>query len=540
MKFSKKSKYILLGLLAILNIIVRLPVNSHEGGVDSFYIHALSTSISNFGFAKWIIHPTSFFGLYPYSYPSSQPFILSSLSQSLGISLEYTILLFCIFLGLVGLFSSFILSNEIFDNDLYSLLVAFLYSLAPNFIRFTYWQTSTRGLFMAMFPLFIWLFVKYGNRLGKRYVIMLVMLLVFFLATHRIAMFLPVIIFAYLVTCILKYLLKEFAKKSSSIFLNVHVMYILFIVSLSLFLIQFTEFSILDLNDYHSGYWWDGTDFISIILNMSADYTSKMGILLFFAVAGFVKLISKDEKKIGELFILLSFIGFLPLMGLENYSPLIMFPFLTILTVVGIIAILDNFVKWKRGKAVFVILCIIFSTSFVFFMIDHWNMDEDSLSEKTVASAAFIKDRSNCTIVANTGDLASKITAFSTVPTIPLGGPYAISAPPGQIIYGFVNPEKDITVRPLQMSEIKPSTDTLYALTKSSNAKNEWVSIIDNYYWDERSVNMRLKYNSHLIIEIGNFGMFHYWSWRGSKLLRSLHDSGNKIYSNNKDNIYYI
>jgi hypothetical protein len=360
------------------------------------------------------------------------------------------------------------------------------------------------------------------------------MLLVFFLATHRVAMFLPVIIFAYMVTWVSNHIFKEYAKSSSSMFLNVHVMYILFIVSLSLFLIQFTEFSILDLNDYHSGYWWSGTDFISIILNMSADYSSKMGILLFFAVAGFVKLISKSEKNIGELFILLSFICFLPLMGLENYSPLIMFPFLTILTVVGIIAILDNFVRWERGKAVCVILFIIFSTTFVFFMVDHWNLNEDSLHDETVASAAFIKNRSNGTIVANSGDLSSKITAFSTVPTIPLGGPYALADPPGQIVYGFVSPE-DVTVQPIKITDIRPSTDTLYSLIGAPNAKNEWVSLIGG-----GGIDMRSKYNAHLVIESGIPGMFNYWSWRPSGFLRSLHSSGNKIYSNNFETIYSI
>ena len=131
-------------------------------------------------------------------------------------------------------------------------------------------------------------------------------------------------------------------------------------------------------------------------------------------------------------------------------------------------------------------------------------MDEDSLSDETMASAIFIKDRSNGTIVTNMGDVASKITAFSGIPTIPLGGPYAIYAPPGQIIYGFVDPDKDIALRKLEISEIRPSTDTLYALTKSTNAKTEWVEILGG------SIDMRSKYNAHLVIESGIPGMFMY------------------------------
>jgi hypothetical protein len=54
-----------------LNIVVRIPVLPIERGGDSSLIHWMSDSIIIEGGAKWVIHPASVFGWYPYSYPSA-------------------------------------------------------------------------------------------------------------------------------------------------------------------------------------------------------------------------------------------------------------------------------------------------------------------------------------------------------------------------------------------------------------------------------------------------------------------------------------
>ena len=45
MRLSKKTKYVLIGLLVILNIILRLPVIPYEIGMDFFNIHELANSV---------------------------------------------------------------------------------------------------------------------------------------------------------------------------------------------------------------------------------------------------------------------------------------------------------------------------------------------------------------------------------------------------------------------------------------------------------------------------------------------------------------
>ena len=91
MKFSKKNNCILFALLIFLNIIIRYPITQHSFGTDSFFIYTLATSISEHGYAKWVIHPLSLLGVYPLSYSSMYPFLLSGTSISTDLSIEYII-----------------------------------------------------------------------------------------------------------------------------------------------------------------------------------------------------------------------------------------------------------------------------------------------------------------------------------------------------------------------------------------------------------------------------------------------------------------
>ena len=64
-------------MLILLNIAVRIPVTPHEIGDDTFFIHWMAQSILEEKPAMWLVHPASVFGLYPYSYHSFVPFLLS-------------------------------------------------------------------------------------------------------------------------------------------------------------------------------------------------------------------------------------------------------------------------------------------------------------------------------------------------------------------------------------------------------------------------------------------------------------------------------
>ena len=209
MKFSKRVNYTVLAFLALLNLAFRIPMTPHGvDTVDSTYIWGLANSISTFGYAEWILHPLSFFGLYPLSYPSTVPTILSIVSQALGLDIEYVILLLGFVLGILGMFGAYIMALAIRKDHLFAFLTAFAFSLAPVFIEYTRWTATARNLFITLLPLLIWSLLCYHNKnQGKwKYLLLALIVLVVLGSTHRMFLLMPLVIIAYFVTMSIKFI----------------------------------------------------------------------------------------------------------------------------------------------------------------------------------------------------------------------------------------------------------------------------------------------------------------------------------------------
>src|SRR5438132_13833891 len=112
MGLSRKVTFVLLLFLVSLNLLVRYPRTPHELDYDGFVFHGMTLSLVQEGYAKWTIHPLSYFGLYPLSHPSGGLFTLAGLSEASGVSIEGAILLFDLAVVTVGLLSAFVLSME--------------------------------------------------------------------------------------------------------------------------------------------------------------------------------------------------------------------------------------------------------------------------------------------------------------------------------------------------------------------------------------------------------------------------------------------
>ena len=187
MKFSKRIKYMLLGSIIFLVIALRYPTTPHEIGWDSFFIHKLINTLNHQGYPSWWIHPFSTFGLTPFSYASAGPVVLSGFSQVSGLSIENSILLFGIICGLLGIFGSYLVAKQIFNNDLYIFLVVFGFSTCEIFLTYTSWTMTTRGLFIAILPFFIFLILR-KRELDKNiiFTILIIITFIFLVATFPV------------------------------------------------------------------------------------------------------------------------------------------------------------------------------------------------------------------------------------------------------------------------------------------------------------------------------------------------------------------
>ena len=544
MRFSKRNKYLLFALLTILNIIFRLPVTAHEIGVDSFFIHRLATSISTYGYAGWTVHPVSFTGLYPLSYASAYPFLLSGISQITGISVEYAILLSCILLGIFSVFFTFLFAKEVKNDDLFAFLVAFVFSLSPNFLRFTIWDATTRSLFMALLPLLLWALIKCWKSFSGKYVGIAIVAYVMLICSHRISLYIPLIFVAFIAAVILTFIYLKV--KNSQIFSNSKVLnklsYFIFPVAfLLLFFVQFSGIGFYDkwLPDFYVGYLFEGEETHIVALNIAADYFGKIGIILFFGVIGFFYFPKNVYNDFGKLFVCLSILTLTPFLVMEDYTPEVILPFLSILAVFGLISTYNVTKQRKKMALSILLICLVVSTGFSWYMLDHWNVYKSSMSDKTYATASFLgSEKANGTSVANSGLLSCQISAFSEKSCLPYGGRYAQVNSPEQLIYGSVKPDEVVT-QPLSVSAVISNRRLFELISALPNAKNDWDNLLRSHYSTNKI--LRAKYDIQYAVEdLRLKGKYIHWRTYDSRLLVSLHESGNKIYDNSGVDIWYL
>jgi hypothetical protein len=131
-----------------------------EFGVDSFFIHSMAQALNDNGRGFWLMDFTSYFGIYPFSYPSAAPFLLSAFSQVSGLDINSSIFILSTLLGVLSFFTAYMCASIFFENDYIKIMIGFFYSTTPLLIKYTSMTFPSRGLFLVMVPLILWLFLR--------------------------------------------------------------------------------------------------------------------------------------------------------------------------------------------------------------------------------------------------------------------------------------------------------------------------------------------------------------------------------------------
>lgn len=325
---SKRSWILLWICLIIINVILRIPVTPHEIGHDSFIVHFLAESVSISGHAKWWLNPLSIVGLYPFSAASALPFLISGVSQSQSLTIEWTIWVVLFSLGIFSAFTAYLMAGAIKDDKLFKYITALVYSTSPGILFYTTWSASGRGLLLVLLPLFIYVLIK--SRVSKiRFSLLVFVLLLLLLATHNLVYITIPIILSYLIVMATN----KFNIKSSNLFIG----FILIIF----FIIFFTQFNIKEFS----------------IISLIKGYARYIGALGFFMVGGFLYLVFNNNKTLEEKFLILVIFFLAPAMSVALYSKYFMLPFEALLASYGIMNLIT--ISQKKNAALFVLFIFI-------------------------------------------------------------------------------------------------------------------------------------------------------------------------------------
>ena len=332
MNFKKRIKIILFTGILIINLILRVPVASHEEGVDSFKVHVLAESISKYGYAKWIVHPASIIGFYPLSAPSGAPVFLSGISQCSGLNMELAILLHTMMLGILGIFSVYLLARELFQDDLFSFLSAFIFSVSPLFVAYTHWNATTRGMFIALLPFFIWGLLKTANTLKLKYLTLALLILALLTTVHRMfILIIPFIVLAFVFGILTVRFEIRGRPINTTYKAKLFAFVVLFIV---IFAIQFIMGKGLQppSEEYYQSSLFKGSSPAVILSNIALNYATGITPLIILLPFGLIALFLKASKEGGaERFLLITLLLAVLIISNKQYGRTFSMLFMVIL-----------------------------------------------------------------------------------------------------------------------------------------------------------------------------------------------------------------
>lgn len=330
--FSKRVILFLLAVCILISFALRYPLVEHERyQTDSYFIHQLSQTIVDDGRAAWLIHPLSYFGYFPFSYPSGAPFVLAELSEMSGITMEASVLVFNMVIGAIFCLAVFVLAREFVSRPEVALLATLMAVLGARFVDTSYWDGSARAPLVALMTLLVFIiFRAFSSRRGELLLIGGVVAFGCF-STHHMAVLVVMFGFAYVILVVyMQFLIKRIPSRArrwtAAYFIAAAVgtgavSWGLFDVLSSQIVRSFQETSIFSSE----------FTLVSVPVNMAIVYTNQIGLVLVFAAVGIPYLFKERSALIKTFFPLAVLIAFIPLLGNPLYISMLIAPYAAIL-----------------------------------------------------------------------------------------------------------------------------------------------------------------------------------------------------------------
>ncbi len=528
----------LFGSLIFLAISFRYPFTPHEIGWDSFVIHKFINLLNHQGnYSSWWVHPLSPFGLTPFSYASAVPVLLSAFSQVSGLSIESSIWLFGVFCGILGIFGSYMVAKEVFNNDLYIFLVVFGFSTSSIFLAFTTWTLSTRGFFITFLPIF--LFFLFRNAKSKKFNIYTVLLILSFISLVAIHHLYTLLLFPIILYTIIKriYPFKKVKKEINLIkIINIICGIFLIIIILLVFLDILTTIPITG----HEGARFETQIdwFIEIIYE---DYAHALGILGLFGIIGFFCLLYKRDKSLNEVILVFIALVLAPFIFVSTYMQSFITIFIYLLAGFGLLTIY-KIVMIKKNRAVAImIIILILSISFAFsayYQLYYPNYvheraySNEYMEEETYDAGLWLKYLSyDSVIFTNNKPSLGRISGVMNLKRFP-------GSNIEQLENGYVSVE-DFEVEVSSIYDPRFWSETFYKL-KSDGASLKWIAYIlpKEKFNSTFSLGIIYKYNITYVLEHNQLLLDE--EDDNKIFFISLNNNRYKMYSNREHSVWYL
>ena len=549
MRLPRRVTYSLILVVNVVAVLYRYPLElGHEVGSDTTFIHSLAGSLSDRGYAAWILHPLSYFGLYALSYPSAMPFLFGSLAEAGGIPVEGAILLSGLVFSIAGGLSAFAASRSIREDDRLALIVALLFSIAPFYLKDTTWVGSGRGFVTALVPAVFFLLLRNMKTRDVRFLFLSALLVILLSAIHRmgiLAIF-PLIAFGFAIpfhrlTQKLRFALGRYESRfrwaSAGTALSGFFL---------LFYIQFLFPGIAGadvVQQYGTGALFEGSSYTVLLANMAVSLVGKVGLLLPLFVVGLIRLTAARPKEDRDKFLLVAVFVMIPLLSLRDYIAEFLIYVFVLLIALGVFPSRLAFLNRRSAATIAVTVLVATSLASSWVMKDYWKntyYTDGATSNELYSTGVYVVWKTDGTVASNEGLSAGRLAAISGVPVLPLGGASNHWFSPQQLTYGFVD-GRTVGVRLIPMTTISFNTDEIYVSTNVANAKDDYEMVFYNHLSDSQTQGVLGRYEiQYVMLYVPAGTQFQSYVWRPSPFVADVTTMTYKVFSSPSYALWYV
>lgn len=359
--------------ILLLNLILRYPSNEFSKGIDSFMVYSQSHKIIEAGEVEWILHPLSWFGLYPLSEEAGSPMLLSAITllSDLG---EWSLFAGALIWALIGINTIFLLTYQISKDKFTSLTAALVLGLSPNFFIGTDYIFGSRPHLIIFLYLFILLSLRILELRQNKYFVIMAIVATTMLFLHNTVFYVPIFLLSIAIFYNVKGLRFDYVNRytwtATIILIGTLILLLSYFINklpwvdtLDIFSSDVSFFSIISLN---------------IIFQLIFDYAFAAGVSSLFIIFFFTDKFMKLSLRKLDILIFSILLICVPFIFDVIYFKAIFVPFLCILSAVGFRTIFDQ-IKSKNFK-VFLLSFLIFSL----FIPSNFTIMDDNLSETEI------------------------------------------------------------------------------------------------------------------------------------------------------------
>ncbi|MEM3374578.1 MAG: hypothetical protein QXE31_05140, partial [Candidatus Woesearchaeota archaeon] len=335
--FIKKNykKILILLLIYVMLFFYNFPLNTKPNQYDTYVYMSLANDINNKGYIQWTLSPLSLTGFYPNSYQTGGILFLSVLKSLLALDYEPLIFIFDFFSTIYFSIIIYLFLKKLIKKTNY-----FLYILSLLIFLFSKYVLGNlnlvfhvRSVFLMFFLIIIYiLFLKFKNKK-----ILFLILFAFSIILHRMFILIFLILFSYYLSKVIFsfYINKKY--ENYAFLLEIF----LFFSSIILFFISINKVGIIELGQNLTIYDISTETLLGKIVITLIRIIFNTGFYFIFSIIGFFYLIFKKNKNFEEIFILLSFYLFIPLLSETTYLPYLLTIFYVLILIIFIYDLID-------------------------------------------------------------------------------------------------------------------------------------------------------------------------------------------------------